>query len=217
MQFVDIMDVVTCSWADTWGSQQQQTQTSIFFQDQISESLLSNNQKIFRHSSESARGKEINMRGDGQVYILWLEFVKGIYINSLFRAISVKASADAVTQTQELRRTLRDNQVKGLTLGLTLTLMSAVFRFTRTEIKYLYRVFKAECPNGILTEEMFHKIFSAFFPWGAEPYQSKLLQFHKDKKRLLALSVSHFLNVRNYFCLVVVTTKSFKYTYVCNV
>ena len=90
------MDVFTCSWADTGGSEQQ-IQTSIFFQDQIGESLLSNNQKIFRHKPESAWGKEINMRGDGQVYILWLEFVKGIYINSLFRAISVKASADALT------------------------------------------------------------------------------------------------------------------------
>lgn len=65
-----------------------------------------------------------------------------------------------------------------------------MFRFTKAEIKYLYRVFKAECPNGFLTEEMFHKIFSAFFPWGEEPYQSKLLQFDTDNKAIVSLSVT---------------------------
>ena len=89
------MDIVSYSWADTGGS--QQIQTSIFFQDKIGESFLSDYQEIFRHFPESARGEEINMRRDWQVYILWLEFIKGIYINSLFRAISVKAS-DSVTQ-----------------------------------------------------------------------------------------------------------------------
>ena len=66
----------------------------------------------------------------------------------------------------------------------------SILRFTKAEIKYLYRVFKAECPNGFLTEEMFHKIFSAFFPWGEEPYQSKLLQFDTDNKAIVSLSVS---------------------------
>ena len=61
-----------------------------------------------------------------------------------------------------------------------------IFRFTKSEIKYLYRVFKAECPNGVLTEEMFHKIFSAFFPWGEEPYQSKMLQFDIDRKAIVS-------------------------------
>jgi len=45
-------------------------------------------------------------------------------------------------------------------------------RFKRTEIKHLYRIFKTECPNGILTEERFHNIFSSFFPWGDEPYKN---------------------------------------------
>ena len=47
------------------------------------------------------------------------------------------------------------------------------FRFTRSEIKHLYRIFKTECPSGSLTEEKFHIIFTSFFPWGDEPYQSK--------------------------------------------
>ena len=77
-----IMDIVSYSWADTGGS--QHVQTSIFFQDEIGESFLSHNQEIFRHFPESARGEEINMRRDWQVYILWLEFINGIYINTSF-------------------------------------------------------------------------------------------------------------------------------------
>ena len=48
-----------------------------------------------------------------------------------------------------------------------------MLRFNKTEVKHLYRIFKTECPTGILTEERFHTIFSSFFPWGDEPYQSK--------------------------------------------
>ena len=47
------------------------------------------------------------------------------------------------------------------------------FRFSRNEIKQLYRLFKTECPSGCLTEEKFHAIFTSFFPWGDDPYQSK--------------------------------------------
>ena len=47
------------------------------------------------------------------------------------------------------------------------------FRFSRNEIKQLYRLFKTECPSGCLTEEKFHAIFTSFFPWGEDPYQSK--------------------------------------------
>ena len=48
-----------------------------------------------------------------------------------------------------------------------------LFRFSRSEIKQLYRLFKTECPSGCLTEEKFHAIFTSFFPWGDDPYQSK--------------------------------------------
>lgn len=49
-----------------------------------------------------------------------------------------------------------------------------VTKFNKTEVKHLYRIFKTECPTGILTEERFHTIFSSFFPWGDEPYQNSV-------------------------------------------
>lgn len=45
-------------------------------------------------------------------------------------------------------------------------------KFSQSEIKHLYRIFKTECPTGVLTEERFHNIFSSFFPWAEEPYQN---------------------------------------------
>ncbi|XP_075251919.1 neuronal calcium sensor 1-like isoform X2 [Convolutriloba macropyga] len=38
--------------------------------------------------------------------------------------------------------------------------------FTKDEIKTIYRRFKQECPNGVLTEEIFRTVFQQFFPIG---------------------------------------------------
>ena len=38
--------------------------------------------------------------------------------------------------------------------------------FTEEEMKRIYRGFKTECPTGLITEEVFHGIYSRFFPQG---------------------------------------------------
>ena len=43
---------------------------------------------------------------------------------------------------------------------------SPIFRFKRAEMKRIYRGFKTECPTGLITEEVFHGIYSRFFPHG---------------------------------------------------
>ena len=48
-----------------------------------------------------------------------------------------------------------------------------LIRFNQSEMKRLYRIFKSECPSGLITEEVFHNIFSKFFPLGAESYNGK--------------------------------------------
>ena len=40
-------------------------------------------------------------------------------------------------------------------------------------MKRLYRIFKSECPSGLITEELFHNIFSKFFPLDAENYNGE--------------------------------------------
>lgn len=41
-------------------------------------------------------------------------------------------------------------------------------RFTDSEIKAIYRGFKAECPSGIFREDTFKIIYSQFFPQGGK-------------------------------------------------
>ena len=46
-------------------------------------------------------------------------------------------------------------------------------------MKRLYRIFKSECPSGLITEELFHNIFSKFFPLDAENYNGEDLLLRK--------------------------------------
>lgn len=39
-------------------------------------------------------------------------------------------------------------------------------KFSESEVKRIYRGFKAECPNGIIREETFKIIYGKFFPQG---------------------------------------------------
>jgi hypothetical protein len=41
-------------------------------------------------------------------------------------------------------------------------------RFTESELKRIYRGFKAECPTGVVREDTFKGIYSRFFPQGGE-------------------------------------------------
>ena len=63
--------------------------------------------------------------------------------------------------------TIRENNIKCIT------------RFNQSEMKRLYRIFKSECPSGLITEEVFHNIFSKFFPLGAESYNGKLSEINE--------------------------------------
>lgn len=56
-------------------------------------------------------------------------------------------------------------------------------RFTRHEIKLMYRGFKQECPTGVVDEEAFKNIFSQFFPLGdASQYAHYVFKTIKHKQ-----------------------------------
>ena len=57
-------------------------------------------------------------------------------------------------------------------------IISNIIRFNQSEMKRLYRIFKSECPSGLITEEVFHNIFSKFFPLGAESYNGEINELH---------------------------------------
>ncbi|CAF5128413.1 unnamed protein product, partial [Rotaria sp. Silwood1] len=41
-----------------------------------------------------------------------------------------------------------------------------ITKFTKSEIRLLYKGFKQECPSGAVTEREFQTIYSHFFPHG---------------------------------------------------
>jgi Kv channel-interacting protein len=41
-------------------------------------------------------------------------------------------------------------------------------RFSESELKRIYRGFKAECPSGVVREDTFKGIYSQFFPQGGK-------------------------------------------------
>merc|ERR1711997_315859 len=44
--------------------------------------------------------------------------------------------------------------------------MAEETKFSRSEVKFLYRAFKQECPNGIIDEETFKDVYENIFPLG---------------------------------------------------
>nr|CAD7574371.1 unnamed protein product [Timema californicum] len=46
--------------------------------------------------------------------------------------------------------------------------ISQATKFTKDEIRYVYRAFKTECPSGIISEATFKSIYAKFFPLGGK-------------------------------------------------
>ena len=43
--------------------------------------------------------------------------------------------------------------------------MSREIKFTKSEVKFLYRSFKQECPHGIIDEDRFKEVYENIFPF----------------------------------------------------
>merc|ERR1712038_1758109 len=64
-------------------------------------------------------------------------------------------------------------------------------RFTKEEVRYLYRAFKQECPNGIVDEETFKDVYEKIFPLGDASHYAHLVFAaitHCQVKALYAVS-----------------------------
>ena len=53
--------------------------------------------------------------------------------------------------------------------------MARETRFTKDEVRYLYRAFKQECPNGIVDEETFKDVYEKIFPLGDASHYAHLV------------------------------------------
>ena len=48
-------------------------------------------------------------------------------------------------------------------------------KFSKEEVRYLYRAFKQECPNGIVDEETFKDVYEKIFPLGDASHYAHLV------------------------------------------
>lgn len=59
-------------------------------------------------------------------------------------------------------------------------------KFTKSEVRHLYRAFKQECPNGIVDEETFKEVYDKIFPLGDSSRYAHLVFAAIDR-----LGISH--------------------------
>ena len=71
--------------------------------------------------------------------------------------------------------------------------ISAETKFTKSEVKFLYRSFKQECPNGIIDEERFKEVFENIFPLGDTTKYAHLVFHSIDKEDTGGITFGDFM------------------------
>lgn len=71
--------------------------------------------------------------------------------------------------------------------------MAEETKFTRAEVKFLYRAFKQECPNGIIDEETFKEVYENIFPLGDASKYASLVFKCIDKEDTGGITFGDFM------------------------
>ena len=85
-------------------------------------------------------------------------------------------------------------------------------KFTKREVRALYRAFKQECPNGIVDEETFKEVYEKIFPLGDASRYAHLVFCAIDRfvlQLVLQLSVKLLLMFLQTFCVSSIRNSTF--------
>lgn len=117
----------------------------------------------YNKSKPNYKVHSISLTGGYQLYALTFSQLDpiGLFLLKLVHYFVFNNKSSYVANAPCHVITIRENNIK------------CIIRFNQSEMKRLYRIFKSECPSGLITEEVFHNIFSKFFPLGAESYNGK--------------------------------------------
>ena len=66
-------------------------------------------------------------------------------------------------------------------------------KFTKSEVKFLYRSFKQECPNGIIDEDRFKEVYENMFPLGDASKYAHLVFHSIDKEDTGGITFGDFM------------------------
>ena len=73
-------------------------------------------------------------------------------------------------------------------------------RFSVESIKFLYRIFKQECPTGVATAETFNNIYEKIFPLGDCSKYAQLIFTSFDKRRRGWIYFEEFMETMSILC-----------------
>merc|ERR1719461_1812240 len=71
--------------------------------------------------------------------------------------------------------------------------MAEETKFSRSEVKFLYRAFKQECPNGIIDEDTFKDVYENIFPLGDASKYAHLVFKCIDKEETGGITFGDFM------------------------
>merc|ERR1712123_133623 len=83
-------------------------------------------------------------------------------LKRLKRIIFKEKEVEIMTTTEKVLELLQPVRYKPSSVEE----ISKETKFTESEVKFLYRSFKQECPNGIIDEDRFKEIYENIFPLG---------------------------------------------------
>ena len=66
-------------------------------------------------------------------------------------------------------------------------------KFTKSEVKFLYRSFKQECPNGIIDEDRFKEVYENMFPLGDASKYAHLVFHSIDREDTGGITFGDFM------------------------
>ena len=72
--------------------------------------------------------------------------------------------------------------------------MSLETKFSKAEVKFLYRAFKTECPNGIIDEETFKDVYEKIFPMGDASKYAQIVFRAIDRDRTGGITFGDFMD-----------------------
>ena len=110
-------------------------------------------------------------------------------LKRLKRIIFKEKEVEIMTTTEKVLELLQPVRYKPSSVEE----ISKETKFTESEVKFLYRSFKQECPNGIIDEDRFKEIYENIFPLGDASKYAHLVFHSMDREDTGGITFGDFM------------------------
>ena len=126
-------------------------------------------------------------------------------VNSVFENMKKPHQAPELKTTEKVLELLQPTRYKPSTVfilrkcfysakEMQVEEMAQETKFTREEVKFLYRAFKQECPNGIIDEDTFKEVYAKIFPLGDATKYAHLVFTAIDREKTGGITFGDFMD-----------------------